>query len=348
MEYETFRNSRGAGSSPMYRSPAFCAGEIAGGSGCFSGFECFVGQSLETRLVARRCEGVVREASPGSGAEAVVTGTAAVSRCAEAGFAILGLCAGGMEWTSRAALDLAVVRPGISPRLRRHAAAPVGMESAETGATGSRAARSGDRSLAARHVAATKKRASNAKLAWFFSMKAASCCSPCGDECGPNVVTRRCSTPGIVTIESPPLRPSVALPGRVDSTCTTICGTITRMPWMSFNSCITCTIACGDRCCSCGTVFQRIARPHVNCVRRGATGCMWNGFPDTRRNSIPWKTSGINPNTATSPTAFPTTSANYTKRSTTSSKTIVTIPDNSTPSFKPHNSLCNTWVPLTI
>jgi transposase len=55
----------------------------------------------------------------------------------------------------------------------------------------------------ARALAATKKRASNGKLAWYFSMKVASCCNHCGVACGPSAATRPCSTPGTGTLGSP-------------------------------------------------------------------------------------------------------------------------------------------------
>jgi hypothetical protein len=55
--------------------------------------------------------------------------------------------------------------------------------------------------LAPRRLDAAKKRASNGKLASFFSMKVAICCNPCGGECGLQKGTPQSNMRGIGMIE---------------------------------------------------------------------------------------------------------------------------------------------------
>src|SRR5438132_10438507 len=201
--HETCRNSRGAGSSPMCCSPAFCAREIVGGSACVSGFERILRKSLEASLAARGCKDAEGQTSFWSRAEIAAPATATVVGRAKAGYAALGVSAGGMERPFGAAPDSAAVRRGLSSRLCRYAAAHARLESAEAGATRPRTPRSRNRPLAERALAATKKRAPHGKLAWYLSTKAAFCCSPCGVVCGPSAATLPCNMLGTGTTESP-------------------------------------------------------------------------------------------------------------------------------------------------
>src|SRR6185312_7934627 len=100
MLYETFRNSRSAGSSPMYCSPAFRAGEIAGGSGCVGGVQSVVGKPLEASLAARRRENAAAQASSWSRAEIAAAAATAVAGRFEVRDAALGLRA---VWLDRPA-----------------------------------------------------------------------------------------------------------------------------------------------------------------------------------------------------------------------------------------------------
>ncbi len=79
----------------------------------------------------------------------------------------------GLDLPAGAGLDSATVRRGVSRGLCGYAASQARLESAEAGAACPRTQRTGHRPLAPREMAAAKKRASNGKLAWFFSTKAA-------------------------------------------------------------------------------------------------------------------------------------------------------------------------------
>src|SRR5439155_445166 len=76
---ETFRNPRSAGSSSIDSSPAFCAGEIADGSGCHSRLQQIVCQPLETGLEGGWCRGTPPETESRSQAQIEPPATAAAA-----------------------------------------------------------------------------------------------------------------------------------------------------------------------------------------------------------------------------------------------------------------------------
>jgi hypothetical protein len=151
------------------------------------------------------------EVASGTLPQAVPVPTNRIDGCVGARYAVLGLCTRGLDRADRARHDPAIVWRGLSSGIRAALAASVGLESAEAGATCPRKERGGHRSLASRILAATKKRASNVKLAWFFSMKAGICCSRCGAAFGRRREIRPFSERGIDGIG---LRPSPRSPGR--------------------------------------------------------------------------------------------------------------------------------------
>ena len=223
--------------------------------------------------------------------------------CVETGHRLLGLLAFGVDMSSGPRFDSPTVWDRVSRGLRGYASAQPWLESTEAGATCPRTKRTGDRSVAPRRMAAAKKRASNVKLAWFFSTKVAICFNHCGAACGLLLARRHCNTLGTDTTESRRWRPLPAPRGRNDSGCTTRCWTTTHVPQMSCDSCVTYMAIFGVLCCSSVIAGRSIVRQSVDCNTMGLTGFPSSGFRHTRQNSTRLKTYGIKQSTVTWPTS---------------------------------------------
>lgn len=327
MVHETHWNSRGARSSPTCGSPAFCAGEIVGESGCGGRLQFVIRQPLETSLAARRCADAAGQASPGARAEVVAAGTAEIAGGTAPGFTALGLRTRRVVGTARAGFDSSAICRGLSPRLCRNALTSARLESAKARAACSRAPRSRNRPLAERALAAVKKRAPSGKLAWFLSMKVASCCSRCVVACGPSAAILPCNMPGTDTIALQRWQPCAELRGRAASACITIFWTITLAPRTSFDSCAACMITCDDLCCSFATASRPIDPRYATCSPLAALGSAPSGSQVTRLTSTLWKVFGTNPNTATSPIGSQATSSNCMKPWTNCSANTAQDPD---------------------
>jgi hypothetical protein len=326
--HETNRKPRGARSPSSNRSQALREGYVVDGSGCGRWLQRFLGMPVEEGVETRKQAAV--QASSRQIAQAVRSSTDRVGRCVGARHTVLGVCAGWMDRTFGARHNPATVRRGISSGICAAFAPPDGLESAEAGAASPRTERSGHRPLASRILAATKKRASSVKRAWFFSTKAGFCCNRCGGVCGHRGATRPCNVPGIDAIESRRLPPSPVLPGRCGWVCTTNSWTIMRGRRISFGLCAKSTDICVVRSFWCGIACLLIVPQLDNSSQTRPLGFKWNGFRRMRRTSIPWRMSGISLSTGPWPTSFRTTFTIYTPHSIKSSTPFDTNPTAST------------------
>ena len=208
------------------------------------------------------------QASSRQDAQAFSPTTDRIGRCIDARHTVLGLCARWLDRTVGAGHDPATVRRGFSSGVCAAVAASVGLESAEARAASPGTQRSGHCPLASRHLAATKKRASNVKLAWFLSMKVAFCCNRCGDECGHRQATRPFSVPGTDAIASRRSPPSHARRGRCGWDCTTNSWITMRGPRISFALCAMSMGICAVQSFWCGIACLLIAPPPDDSLRR--------------------------------------------------------------------------------
>src|SRR5436309_3115586 len=95
--HETFRNSRGVGSSSTDCSPASGAREIVDGSGCGGELQRLLGQALERGVGCRRSGGAEKRAASRPQASAGYAAAAAIVGRLETRSEILGLLHRGME-----------------------------------------------------------------------------------------------------------------------------------------------------------------------------------------------------------------------------------------------------------
>ena len=240
--HETNRKPRDARSPSKDCSQALRAGYVVDGSGCGRWLQRFIGPPLAAGMETRKQAPV--QASSRQSVQTVRPPTDRIGRCSGKRHSVLGICAGWMDRTFGARHDPATVRRGVSSRVCAAFAASIGLESAEAGAASPRTKRGGHCPLASRILAATKKRASNVKLAWFFSTKVGFCCNLCGGVCGRQGATRPCSVRGIDAIESRRLPPSPAPRGRCVWGCTTNSWITMRGRRISFGSCEKSTHIC--------------------------------------------------------------------------------------------------------
>lgn len=311
--HETIRKSRSARSPSENRSPAVRAGNDVDRGSCCGGCQCVLGTSVEGG-VAARWQAVCKTPS-GPKTEAFGSSAIRIGCRPEARDAALGIRTVGVDRTAGTRHDPAPLWRAVPPHLCAPFAASTRLESAEADTASARAKRNGNRPLEPRELAAAKKRASNGKLAWYFSMKVASCCSLCVESFGLRRDKRRSNESGIVTIGSLLWRPLLARRGPVDSACITNSLTTTHVRRILFGSCARFIVTCGVRSFSCVTAWQLIAPPRGNCCAATPTGFLSNGFQHTPRSLIPSKTCGISPNTAIWPTPSPTISTTCTRPS---------------------------------
>jgi hypothetical protein len=208
--HATHRKPRGARRSSKNRGPAFREGHVVDGTGCGGWCQCFLGASLEDGVGTGQ-----QASSPATSrqsSQAVLAAAKRTGRGLDAGYASLGIRAGWLGRSVGARHDPALVRCGLSSGIRAAVVAPMGLESAAAGAPRPRTKRSGHRPLASRLLAATKKRAWSAKLAWHFSAKVAICCNLCDGGLGRLAVARPCNTRGTDATESRRLPPSREAP----------------------------------------------------------------------------------------------------------------------------------------
>ena len=308
--HETNREPRSTRSSSNNRGQAFREGCVVDGSGCDRGLQRVIGASLEESLEARRQ--ATAQTSFGKKAQIVCAAAARITGGSGSRHPVLGICAGWLDRTVGAGHNPATVRRGVSSGVCAAVTASARLEPTETGAACPRTKRGRHRPLASRNLAATKKRASSGKLAWFFSTKAAIFCNLCGGGYGRPSATRRFSASGIDAIASRRSRLSLVLRGRCGWGCTTNCWTTTRGQPISSSSCAKSTRICAEPSYSCGTVCLLIVPPHDDCSKVAPRGSGSNGFHRTHRTLIPWRTFGINPSTARWPTSSPRTSTTFT------------------------------------
>lgn len=306
LRYETIRKPRDARSPSTDRGQALREGHVVDGSGCGSRLQRFIGTPLEKFL--ETWEQASIEASCGQNSQAFSPAMYRTGRCLDAGHTALGLCARRLDRTTGAGPDSATVRRGFSSGVCAATAASVGLESAEARAASPRTQRGGHCPVASRHLAATKKRASNVKLAWFFSMKVGFCCNPCGGECGRQQATHPSNVRGIGVTALRRSPRSHVLPGRCGWDCTTNFWITMRGPKISFDSSVKSMDICAVQSFSCGIACLHIVRPPDDGLRMASIGSKSNGFRPTHQNSIPWRMFGISPNTGPWRTSCPRTS----------------------------------------
>jgi hypothetical protein len=306
LRYETIRKPRDARSPSKNRGQALREGHVVDGSGCGGWLQRFIGTPLEKGVEAWRQATV--QVSSGQSAKAFLPPTDGIGRCISARHTVLGLCTRRMDRPPGAGHDPATVRRGVSSGICAAVAASAGLESAAARAASPRTKRSGHRPLASRILAATKKRASNVKLAWFFSMKVGFCCNHCGGECGRRQAVRRSSARGIDVNALRQLPPLHARRGRCGWDCTTNSWITTRGPKISFGSFTKSTGICAVQSFWCGIVCLLIVPPPEDCWRMVPRGSRLNGFLRMRRISILWRMFGISPSTGPWQTSFPKTS----------------------------------------
>lgn len=295
LRHETIRKPRDARSPSKDRGQALREGHVVDGSGCDSRFQRFLCTPVEKCLEAWKQATV--QASSRQSPEAFRPPTDGVGRCIDSRHTALGICARRMDRAAGAGHDPAIVRRGFSSGIRSAVTASVGVEPAKARAASPRTKRGGHRPLASRILAATKKRASNAKLAWFFSTKVDFCCNRCVGECGRRQVTRPSSVRGTGGNALRPLLPSRARRGRCGWGCTMNFWITTRGPRTLFASCAKSMGICGEPSFWCGTACLLIVPPPDDCLRRVVPGFMSNGFRRMRQTSIPWRIFGISPST---------------------------------------------------
>lgn len=306
MGHETNRKPRDARSPSKNRGQALREGHVVDGSGCGGGLQRVFGTPVEEGVETWRQATV--QASSRQSSQAVSSPADRIGRCLGARHTVLGVRGGWMDWTLGTRPDRAIVRRGVSSGICAAATASAGLESAEAGAARPRTKRSGHRPLASRRVAATKKRASSIKLAWYLSMKAGFCCSRCGGVCGCRRATHPCSAPGIDVIALRRSPPSPAPRGRCDWGCTTNSSITTRGPRISFGSCAKSMGMCAVQSFWYGIACLLIVQPRDDSLRTAPLGCESNGFHPMRRTSIRWRAFGISPSMEPWRTSFPRTS----------------------------------------
>lgn len=302
LEHETNRKPRDARSPSEDRGQALREGHAIDGSGCGSRLQRFFGIPMERR--AEAWEQASLETSSRQDAQAFSQATNRTDRCLDARHTLLGICSRRLDRTAGAGHDPATVRRGLSPGVCAAAATSVGVESTEARAASPRTQRGGHCPLASRHLAATKKRASNVKLAWFFSMKVAFCCNRRGGECGPRQATRPFSAPGIDVTASRRSPPSHALHGLCGWACTMNSWITMRGPRISSALSAMSMGICVVQSFWCGIVCPLIAPLPDNSLRMAALGSRSNGFHPTRLTLILWRMFGISPNAAPWRTSF--------------------------------------------
>jgi hypothetical protein len=275
------------------------------------------------------------EAVSGPSVEAFRQPRTRIGRGIEARHAQLRLRAGWLDGPVGARLDPTIVRRRVSSGVCATAAASVGLEPAKAGAPSARTKRGGDCPLASRIMAATKKRASNAKLAWFSSTKAASCCSLCDDESGRRKGVPPCNARRIDAIESRPSQPSLVRRGHCDWDCTTSCWITTRERRISFSSCSSFTPTCVAPSSWCGIACRRIVPLRDSFWPVPTRGFSWNGFRHTLLTSIRSSMFGTRRNMGAWRTSFPTMYTTCTPRWTTSLTRFDINPTASIRSSKP-------------
>lgn len=310
LQHETNRKPRDARSPSKNRGQALREGYVVDGSGCDSWFQRFIGTPVEEGVEARKPATV--EASSGQSPQAVRAPTDRIGRCVGSRHAVLGLCSGWMDRTFSAGHDPATVRRGVSSGICAAFAASAWLESAEAGAASPRTERGGHRPLASRILAATKKRASSVKLAWYFSTKVGICCNRCGGVCGHRRETRPSSMCGVDVIGLRRSPPSPGRRGRCGWGCTTNSWTTTRGPRISFGSCAKSMGICVVQSFWCGIACLLIVQLPDGYLRMVPLGSRWSGFRHTRQTLILWRTFGISPSTGTWRMSFPRTSTTYT------------------------------------
>lgn len=308
--HETNRKPRNARSPSKNRGQAFRERDVVDGSGCDCGLQRVIGTSLEESVEARQQATV--QASFGKNAQIIGASAKRIGGGTGSRHAVLGICAGWLDRTVGAGHDPATIRRGVSSGVCAAVTASARLESTEAGAARPRTKRGRHCLLASRNLAATKKRASSGKLAWFFSTKVGIFCNRCGGGYGRRLATRPFSASGIDAIASRQSPPSPARRGRCGWGCTTNCWITTRGRRISFGSCAKSTGICVEPSYWCGTVCLLIVPPHDDCSKAAPLGSRSNGSRRTHRTLIPWRTFGINPSTARWPTSFLRTSTNCT------------------------------------
>ncbi len=248
------------------------------------------------------------QASFGKNAQIVRASAKRIGAGTGSRYAMLGICAGWLDRTVGARHDPATVWRGLSSRICAAVAVSARLESPKAGATRPRTKRGRHRPLASRNLAATKKRASSGKLAWFFSTKVGIFCNHRGGGYGHRPAIRPFSVLGIDAIASRRSPPLPALRGRCGWACTTNCWITTREPRISFGSCAKSMCICVEPSYWCGTVCLLIVPPHDDCSKTVPLGSKSNGFRRTRRTLTLWRMFGINPSTGRWPMLFPKTS----------------------------------------
>ena len=302
LEHETDRKPRDARSPSKDRGQALREGHAIDGSGCGSRLQCVIGIPLAKCMEAWEQASI--EASSRQDAQAFSPATDRTGRCLDTRHTLLGLCARWLDRTAGAGHDPATVCRGLSSGICAATAASVGLESAEARAASPRTQRSEHCPMAARHLAATKKRASNVKLAWFFSMKAAFCCNHPGDECGHPEATRPFSVPGIDVTALRRSPPSRAHPGRCGWDCTTNSWITMRGPRISSALSAMSMGICGVQSFWCGIACLLTALLPDDSLKMADLGFRSNGSHPTRLTSILWRMFGISPNAAPWRTSF--------------------------------------------
>ena len=302
MGHETNRKPRDARSPSKDRGQALREGHAIDGSGCGGRFQRFIGVPMERRLEA--WEQASCEASSRQDAQAFSLATDRIDCCLDAWHTLLGVCARWLDRTVGAGHDPATVRSGLSSGVCAATAASAGLESAEARAASPRTQRGGHCPLASRHLAATKKRASNVKLAWFLSMKAGFCCNRRGGEYGHRQATRPFSAPGIDVTALRRSPPSHARRGRCGWDCTTNSWITMPGPQISFNLSAMSMGICAVQSFWCGIACLLTALLPDDSLKMADLGSKSNGFRRTRPISILSRMFGISPNAAPWRTSF--------------------------------------------
>lgn len=343
---ETIRNSRGVGSPSENCGPAFRAREIVDGSGRCRWIECFVRQSLEESLASSWRMWFSPEATCWSTAQTVACTATATGLSVGSGAGSLGIRATRLDMRVSPASDSTDVWGRVPRGLCRNAATPLRVEPTKAATARSGAQRRRDRAMAPRDLARDKKRGPSETLAWFFSMKAASCCSHFVAASGHGEERRRCTTRGRGTTAFRHWVRWFERRGRNDSISTASCSTTTSGQTMSYSSCAKFTAACVIRLSSSATAGPRIGLLHDNSNKRDRRGSVSNGCRHTHRSSTPWSTCGRSRNTATLLTLFPMTFRNFAKPLLDWLTSIVTTHSDFGPSFA--QLTCSTKLRCTI
>ena len=304
--HETNRKPRDARSPSKDRGQAFREGHAIDGSGCGGWLQRFIGVPMERRLEAWKQAS--SEASSRPDAQAFSPATDRIDCRLDAWHTLLGVCPRRLDRTAGAGHDPATVRRGLSSGICAATAVSAGLESAEARAASPGTQRSEHCPVAARHLAATKKRASNVKLAWFFSMKAAFCCNHRGDECGHREAIRPFSAPGIDVTALRPSPPSHARHGRCGWECTTNSWITMRGPQISFDLFAMSMSICAVQSFWCGIACLLTAPLPDDSLKTADRGSKSNGSHPTRPTSILSRMFGISPNAGPWRTSFPRTS----------------------------------------